>query len=246
MPVQLTDGTLQEREKGTPQGGVISPLLANLFLHYTFDVWMGKNYPELPFERYADDVICHCRTKDEAMQLLDDLRKRFQECGLELHPEKTKIIYCKDDNRRGGYTQEKFDFLSFTFRPRLSRNRWGKFFVSFSPAISKKAEKSVNQQVRGWQLYRSSRMELDDIARMVNPVIRGWINYYGSYHKSALDNIGRQIDKHLAKWVRRKYKKFRKHKNRAIKWIRDVKKRQPGLFAHLVYAEVNDWTVRAG
>ena len=142
-PVQEEDGQLVPREKGTPQGGVISPLLANLFLHYAFDRWMAKQYPQMPFERYADDAIVHCRTEAEAQEVRAAIAARLQECGLELHPEKTKIVYCKDDDRRRTYPNEKFDFLGYTFRPRRSKNRQGKFFINFSPAVSDKAVKAI-------------------------------------------------------------------------------------------------------
>jgi RNA-directed DNA polymerase len=132
-PVQREDGTLEAREKGTPQGSVVSPLLANLFLHYAFDRWMATHHPSLPFERYADDILCHCHSEAQARDLWRVLEQRFADCGLELHPEKTKIVYCKDDDRRGHSPNEKFDFLGYTFRPRRSKNRWGKYFVNFSP-----------------------------------------------------------------------------------------------------------------
>lgn len=231
-PVKLPDGTLKARDKGTPQGGVISPLLANLFLHYAFDVWMQRNYPAIPFERYADDAICHCKTEEQAKNLRRALEQRFQECGLKLHPEKTKIAYCKDDNRRGENDQEEFDFLGYTFRPRLSKNKWGEFFVSFSPAVSNKAKRKINHQIRNWRLYSYSDSNLEELARMHNPAIRGWINYYGSYCRSELDDMGRQLDMHLAKWAKRKYKKLRKYNSRALKWIRGVKHREPNMFAH--------------
>jgi retron-type reverse transcriptase len=102
-PVRMADGRLIGRERGTPQGGVISPLLANLFLHYAFDMWMRRNFPDIPFERYADDAICHCRTEDQAMALRTALETRFADCGLTLHPDKTKIVYCRDESRRENY-----------------------------------------------------------------------------------------------------------------------------------------------
>lgn len=231
-PVQLQDGRLQERERGTPQGGVISPLLANLFLHYVFDVWMRKHYPQVPFERYADDVICHCKTEEQARQLKDALEVRLEQCGLRLHPKKTKIVYCRDDNRRGNYPDEKFDFLGFTFRPRLSKNRGGKYFVNFSPAIGAKAVRKINQRIRSWRLHLRNGKTLEELADACNPVIRGWINYYGSYYRSALYNIARRLDIHLAKWAEWKYKKLRGHSRRAHQWIRDIKRREPNLFAH--------------
>lgn len=232
VPVELSDGTLQEREKGTPQGGVISPLLANLFLHYAFDRWMQKHHPEVPFERYADDAICHLKTREQAEQLKAELEKRLEECGLKLHPEKTHIVYCRDDNRRGNHEHEKFDFLGYTFRPRLSRRKDGKFYVKFSPAVSNKSIKKMNQRIRAWELHRMSGKALRELAHQINAVVRGWFNYYGHFYRSALDCVSRQIDLHLAKWAERKYKKLRGHSGRAIKWIRGIKKRQLDLFAH--------------
>ena len=231
-PVQLQDGTLQERKEGTPQGGVISPLLANLFLHYAFDRWMRKHYPEVPFERYADDAICHCSTEEQAKRLKAALDERFEQCGLKLHPEKTKIVYCKDDNRRGRYPQEKFDFLGFTFRPRLTRTKKGDLFVGFTPAVSSKAVQKMNRQIRSWQLHRWSSKPLEELALWCNPAVSGWFNYYGSYCRSAMDVVNRQLDLHLAKWAKRKYKRLGGSSSRAIRWVRGIKKRQPNLFAY--------------
>jgi RNA-directed DNA polymerase len=203
-PVELVDGKLQERHKGTPQGGVISPLLANLFLHYAFDEWMKRNYPENPFERYADDSVVHCRTEAEAKTVWKAIENRLADCGLKLHPEKTKIVYCKDDDRQGTSPQEKFDFLGYTFRARRSKNRYGKHFINFSPAVSNKAAKKMRQTMRKWKLHLRSDKEIDDIARMFNPYIQGWINYYGKYYKSALyptpapkSNTGKVVDEEI-------------------------------------------------
>jgi RNA-directed DNA polymerase len=165
-PAQLADGTLVLRQKGTPQGGVISPLLANLFLHYAFDEWMRRTYPQNPFARYADDVVVHCQTESEAGALRQAIAGRLAQCKLELHPEKTKIVYCKDDDRRGHYSNEKFDFLGFTFRARRSKNRWGKYFINFSPAVSDKAAKTMRRTMRSWRLHLRSDKALDDLSRM--------------------------------------------------------------------------------
>lgn len=238
-PVRLPDGTLQERHKGTPQGGVVSPLLANLYLHYAFDAWMRRNYPHIPFERYADDSLCHCRTQEQAEQLKRALEQRFAECGLELHPQKTKIVYCKDDDRRQDHPDTGFDFLGYSFRPRRSKNRWGKYFVNFSPAVSNKAAKAIRQEVRRWKLPRRSDKTLDDLARMFNAKIRGWVNYYGVYYKSALYPTLRHIDRKLSLWATRKYKRLRRHKRRASQWLERIARRQKGLFAHwrLLYGQ---------
>ncbi len=231
-PVQMADGTLCNREKGTPQGGVISPLLANLFLHYAFDMWMRKNCPHIPFERFADDVVCHCTSEAQAKWLQTAIERRFAECRLELHPQKTKIVYCKDADRRGSYFHEQFDFLGFTFRPRLSKNRRGKHFVNFSPAVSNKATKSMRETMREWRLHLRSDKSLEDLAGMFNPVIRGWINYFKSYYKSAMYPTFQHLDRILAKWAMRKYKKLRGHKRRAQQWITRIERKQPKLFAH--------------
>jgi len=169
-PVQLESGRIERRDKGTPQGGVVSPLLANLFLHYAFDEWMKRNYPNVPFERFADDVIVHCSTIEEASQIRKAIEKRLNQCKLELHQRKTKIVYCKDDDRRGSWSNEKFDFLGFTFRPRRSKNRWGKYFVNFSPAVSNKAMKSMRREMRKWKLHLRSDKSIEDLACMFNPV----------------------------------------------------------------------------
>jgi RNA-directed DNA polymerase len=244
-PVQMEDGSLVARERGTPQGGVVSPILSNLFLHYTFDIWMQRNHPTIPFERYADDVICHCRSEEQARTLRALLETRFAECGLTLHPDKTKVVYCKDDDRRGDYPDHKFDFLGYTFRPRLSRRRNG-FGVSFSPAVSGKALKSIRQTVRHWTLHERSDKTLDDLARMFNNHIRGWINYYGRFYKSALYPALRHIDRILARWVHRKFKPLRRHKRRTHHWLAHVVRRQPDLFAHWSFLYGRGRTMGAG
>jgi len=235
-PVQLVDGALEGREMGTPQGGVISPLLANLFLHYAFDKWMGRQFPEIPFERYADDVICHCRSERQAKDLLNAIKSRLAECRLELNLQKSRIIYCKDSYRKGSYINESFDFLGFTFRPRLSKTRHGKYFVNFSPAVSNKATKAMRQTIRSWNLHRRSDKSLEDFAHIFNPVIRGWMNYYGAYYKSALYRTFWHFDRVLSRWASRKYRKLRGRQRKAQQWIRRIRKRQPWLFAHWRFA----------
>lgn len=238
-PVRIQDGTELSRDKGTPQGGVVSPLLANLYLHYTFDRWMDRYYPDIPFERYADDGVAHCRCRVQAEQLKAALAERFAQCGLELHPQKTRIIYCKDDDRREDYPETSFDFLGYTFRPRRSKNRWGKAFINFSPAISNKASKAIRQEVRGWKLHLRSDKSLDDLARMFNAVIRGWIGYYSAFYKSALYPTLRHLDRKLVLWATRKFKRLRGHRRRADHWLRGVAGRQLSLFAHwrLLYGQ---------
>jgi RNA-directed DNA polymerase len=239
-PAMLGDGMLVERERGTPQGGVISPLLANLFLHYAFDVWLERGFPGVSFERYADDIICHRRSERQAMALRATLERRFSECGLALHPEKTKVVYCKDTNRKGDFAAIQFDFLGYTFRPRLAKWRGGLYGVSFLPAASPKALKTIRQSIRGWSLQTRSDKALADLARMFNPYIRGWINYYSHFYKSALYPTLLRIDAHLIRWVQRKFKRFRQQPRGAKAWLAGVVRTSPDLFAHwpLVHANV--------
>jgi RNA-directed DNA polymerase len=229
-PVQHADGRLEERTKGSPQGSVISPVLANLFLHYAFDEWMRRNHPHVMFERYADDAVIHAATRAQAESLLEAVRNRLKQCHLELHPEKTKIVYCQDSDRRGKHEHIKFDFLGYTFRPRRAKNRWGKYFVSFLPAISDKAAKKIRAAVRDWRLGASrNNQSLEEIARFVNPYVRGWVNYYGRYYRSALNPVLRHLERALVYWVRRKFKRFRRHQRKATHWLGRVARRQPRL-----------------
>jgi group II intron reverse transcriptase/maturase len=232
VPAMSDDGMLVEREQGTPQGGVISPLLANLFLHYVFDIWLGRGFPGVPFERYADDIICHCRSERQAVALRATLERRFAECGLALHPEKTKVVYCKDTNRKGDYPTIQFDFLGYTFRPRLAMWRGGSYGVSFLPAASPKALKAIRRVIRGWSFQTRSDKALDDLARMFNPYIRGWINYYSHFYKSVLYPTLLRIDAHLLRWAQRKFKRFRQRPRGARSWLARVTRSSPGLFAH--------------
>ena len=231
-PVSMPNGELVSREKGTPQGPVISPLLANPFLHYAFDRWMKENHSDIPFERYADDVICHCRSKAQAFSLRQALEARLAACKLELHPQKTKIVYCKDTNRRDGHSEQRFDFLGFTFRPRQSMNRAGRLFVSFSPAVSDKAAKAMRDTVRRWQLHHRGDLALEKIAHWTRPMLLGWIQYYGRFHRSALLSALRTLDSFIVRLAQRKYKRLRGHSKRAWDWLRGVQSRQPRLFAH--------------
>jgi RNA-directed DNA polymerase len=205
----MPGGVLVKSEKGTPQGGVVSPLLANLFLHYAFDLWMRTNQPHIPFERYADDVICHCKSKAQAEWLLASIEKRLAECKLELNLRKTQIVYCKDDRRKGKYSRVKFDFLGFTFQPRLVKGPYVGIFVGFTPAISNKASKAIRDEIRLWRLHRRTQQSLEDFSRMYNPIIRGWVNYYGSFYKSKLYDVFNPLNLTLARWAMRKYKKLR-------------------------------------
>ena len=231
-PLQLEDGSRIERERGTPQGGVASPLLANIFMHHAFDAWMKRRFPEVRFERFADDCVVHCGSQKQAEKVLEEIRVRLKECGLELHPDKTKIVYCKDDDRMGSYANESFDFLGYTFRPRLAKNKRGKMFVGFIPAIRPQAAKRIREEIRSWKLHLRSDKSLTDLAKMFNAHVQGWVNYYGRYYKSAMYPYLRNIERYLMRWAMRKYKRLRGHKHRAKEWLGRVRKREPGLFVH--------------
>jgi RNA-directed DNA polymerase len=226
------DGNQVVRDRGTPQGGVISPLLANLFLHYAFDHWMVRQFPKLPFCRYADDGLIHCRSQRQARYLLARLKSRLEECGLELHPKKTRVVYCRDIHRRQEYEHIQFDFLGYTFRPRRSKDRLGRVFANFTPGISRQSAKAIRQEVRRWRVQLKSEKSIKDLGCMFGPVIRGWINYFCRFHRSAYAPVARHLNLSLARWVMRKYKRFRGHKVRAIKWLRRLARRQPNLFPH--------------
>lgn len=231
-PLQGQDGTLTDRKLGTPQGSPISPVLANIYLHYTFDTWMARSFPGIQFERYADDVIVHCESATQARIVLAEITARLARCRLDVHPEKTRIVYCKDANRRGSSTHERFDFLGYTFRSRLAKSRHGVFFASFSPAVADSAAKEIRRTVRRWRLHLRSGQTLDDLARWCNPILQGWINYYGRFHRSALHRSLSQVSTYLVRWVMKKYKRFRGRPRRARWFLTDIARRQPGLFAH--------------
>jgi len=233
-PLALKDGTLEARASGTPQGGVISPLLANLYMHYAFDEWMRRNFPRVSFERYADDVVIHCGSREQAELVLEAVRRRLRDCKLELHPEKTRIVYCKDDRRRGDFGEHKFDFLGYTFRPRTSCVQGRRPFVGFLPAISNKATKQIKQTVRDWRLKAwGTSLTLADVAERLNPAVRGWVAYYGRFYRSkCLDVLGHYLTETLVRWAMRKYKRFRRKWGRAYCWLGNIAARTSGLFYH--------------
>ena len=231
-PFQRQDNTLVVREKGTPQGGVVSPVLANLFLHYAFDRWMARTHPSEPFARYADDAVVHCRSAAEAERLKAALQDRFAEVGLELHPTKTRIVYCRDSNRTGSYPHTRFDFLGYTFQPRLAQSKDGRSFVSFAPAVSRKAQTALRQKLQAMHLVRRTDLALEDLARLINPIVRGGPPYFGQYHRSVMRKVLAHLNWLLVQWVRRKYKPMRQHQRRATHWLGRLARRQPGLFVH--------------
>ncbi len=232
--IELPDGMIKIRDAGTPQGGVISPLLSNLFLHYVFDVWMNKNHPESPWCRYADDGICHCKTKRQAEILLVKLKQRFLECKLELHPDKTNIVYCKDNFRKEKYEgKTSFVFLGYEFRIRkLCSKKTNKMFVSFLPAICKEAKKSILREVKKLNIRYRSDLTLETIAQILNPKLRGWINYYGHYTKSAINRVFQSVNGTLVRWAMKKFKKLRDSFLRASQYIKKVLIHNRSLFAH--------------
>ena len=231
-PMAAENGSFIDRRRGTPQGGVVSPLLANLFMHYAFDLWMVREFPKLPFCRYADDGLVHCRSRHQALHVRGRLEDRLKECGLELHPKKTRVVYCKDLHRRQDYEDIQFDFLGYTFRPRRSKDRYGRVFVNFTPGISRESAKEIRQTVRSWRLQLKSEKSIEDLGRMFGSVIRGWINYYCRFYRSAYAPVARHLNWALARWVMRKFKRFKGHKIRAIEWLRHLARRQRSIFPH--------------
>ncbi len=245
-PMVMPDGSVVPRGKGTPQGSPISPVLANLFMHYAFDRWMDREHPACPFERYADDSVVHCDSEDQARNLRASIAQRFESVGLELHPGKTKVVYCKDDRRRGDSEHTSFDFLGYTFRARVVRGRRG-FFVSVNPAMSDTARCAIGKQIRNWHLNRRSGHDLAGIASDINAQVRGWFNYYGRFYRSTLYLFARRIDEHIIRWAMQKFKRLRGHLSRARAWLNAARQRQPRLFAHWhLIPLTNHWPVGAG
>jgi RNA-directed DNA polymerase len=231
--VPQLDGTLEERAKGTPQGSPISALLANLFLHYAFDLWMGRKFPTVRFERYADDSLVHCKSEKQARFVLEAIRSRFKECGLELHPVKTRIVYCKDDDQPGEYELIKVDFLGYTFQPRRAKNHRGEFFLSFLPAISTKAAKKIRATIRNsdWRMASTrNNQRLEDLAQLTNATVRGWMNYYGRFYRSKCIQVLRHFNRALAAWARWNHKRLRRREQASIHWVGRIARRDKQLF----------------
>jgi RNA-directed DNA polymerase len=226
------DGTLVQRERGTPQGSAISPLLANIFLHHAFDAWMAEQFPAIRFERYSDDAIVHCVSERQARFIRDKIAKRLEDWGLTLHPVKTRIVYCKDANRRGSHEHERFDFLGYTFRPRVCKSKHGKLFAGFTPAVSDDALKAIGTEIRRWRLHLRNGTTLKELARDINPIVQGWITYYGAFHASRLEPPLQRINAYLVRWGCQKYKRLKGHPRRAVRLLVNVARREPNLFAH--------------
>jgi RNA-directed DNA polymerase len=245
-PLQRQDGSLVARDRGTPQGSAISPVLANLFMHYAFDTWLTRTFPAVTFERYCDDAVIHCGSEAQARHVREALAARLAQVGLELHPDKTRIVYCRDADRRGEYEHTSFTFLGYTFRPRLAKNRFGKHFVSFLPAVSRDAVKAMGREIRSWHIAKRSDKTLSDLARMFNSIVQGWINYYGRFYKSALYPLLRRINEHLVRWACRKYKRLRRRERRARELLAGASRRYPGMFAHWRFGQrPAGWTMGA-
>lgn len=241
-PLQLADGTRVERTRGTPQGGVVSPTMANLFMHYAFDVWMTKTFPDTPWCRYADDGLVHCRTEQEAQAIKAALEARLRQCGLEMHPDKTKIVYCKDGQRKGQYPNTQFDFLGYTFRSRLVKNRKrNSMFVNFTPAVSNSALKSMRQATRKLNYRNRTNLSLADIARLHNPILRGWLEYYGRFYPSALYPVLRHFNRTLVAWAMKKFRRLKGHKIRASRFLQGLAAKCPYLFVHWQRGMVGDF-----
>lgn len=233
-PFMDGNGIVIKRECGTPQGGVISPVLANLFLHYAFDVWIARSYPDAPFERYADDAIIHCNTEKEALEILTSLEKRLKECKLEIHPLKTKIVYCQDKDRTKEYPVTSFDFLGYTFQKRFIKDKLGRLQFNFLPAVSLKSGKAFRKKVKAMNLHHLSGSKIEMIAEAINPMVRGWLNYFKKYCPSAMKYTMDCLNRRLVLWAMQKYKRFRGHRRRAVEWLKDIAKREPRMFAHWV------------
>ncbi len=230
-PLALPDGSLQQRDRGTPQGSAVSPVLANLFLHYAFDAWMAREYPTVQFERYADDVVVHCVTEAQAKRLVVAIGNRLAEVGLQLSPAKTRIVYCKDGRRRLDHEHTAFTFLGFTFRARGARGKNGRNFTGFLPAVSKDALTKMSREVRRWRLHLRTGHTLAELARKINPIVRGWMRYYGAFYRTALDPLLRRINAYLVRYLRAKYRRLRPLKKALACWQR-ITRQQPRLFAH--------------
>lgn len=232
-PVLLPDGTCKDPEgKGTPQGGVISPLLSNLYLHYCIDKWLDIHFSEVKMVRYADDMIIHCKTEHQAADLLDKIRLRLSECGLTLHPEKTKIVYCKKSGRNLKGRSVQFDFLGFSFQPMITRLRKGGVFLQYDFKMSRKSKKRIVQEIREMRFHKKSQSTIQDLAKSLNLKIRGWINYYGKLKRKSLKPVFYYLHHRMIKWILNKYKRFKRSRVLAVKWLRRITVQYPNLFYH--------------
>lgn len=236
-PIEHKDGSKEYPTKGSPQGGVVSPLLSNLYLHYAFDKWMSIHYSGIVFERYADDIVVHCSSKQEAEQLLTAIRERLKQCGLRLHPVKTKIVYCKNSNRKDKHEEVSFDFLGFRFKPKKARNRQtGEIFTDFGPAsISQKSMKKILDTIRSKNINCRVGEELDDLSRDLAAHIRGWMNYFGKINKWFLYPVTAAINGRLIMWATNRYKRLNGSSWQGRQWLRAIYQDYPNMFEHWKY-----------
>lgn len=231
-PVQTITGELVAKHgKGTPQGGVISPLLANLFLHYAMDKWLEQTHSAVRYVRYADDAILHCKSKEQADYVLRNLNKRMRQCGLELHPEKTKLVYCRDYRRQGEYSNVKFDFLGYSFQPRTAKSkRDGALYLGYDCAISISSKKRIAEKMRELDIDHLTHKSIVGVAQFLEPYIRGWINYYGKFRLWEMNPVFQLLRRRLVMWARKRYKRYKTSLNRAYSWLVRVKEQYPTLF----------------
>jgi RNA-directed DNA polymerase len=237
-PMQTQDGIIIERVTGTPQGSAASPVLANLFMHYAFDTWLAREFPTVEFERYADDAVVHCVTRRQAEVVLAAIAERMEQVGVRLHPDKTKIVYCKDGRRTGEHQHTSFVFLGYEFRARPVKGKDGRMHVGFTPAVSPKALKAMGQVVRSWRLHLRTGTDLNELAKLINPVVAGWMHYYGRFGRSQMYPLLQRINTYLMRWAWRKYKRLRAWK-RLSRWWSGILDRDPGLFAHWAWARTS-------
>jgi RNA-directed DNA polymerase len=231
-PFETAEGEQLPRRRGTPQGGVVSPILMNLFMHYTFDVWMKRTNPQCSFARYADDAVVHCQSQKQAEEVMQSIALRLTECGLTMHPEKSKIVYCKDGKRTRPFPHVYFTFLGYTFRPRKAMSKQRRLFTGFLPGVSKDALKRMRKEVRGWNLTRQTHVSLAALAKQYNPIIQGWWNYYGAFYRAAMFHLYEHIERALARWASRKYKTLSSRRRASMQWLRKMKDAEPQLFHH--------------
>lgn len=231
-PFETAEGEQLPRERGTPQGGVVSPILMNLFMHYTLDAWMKRTNPQCPFARYADDAVVHCKSQKQAEEVMRLIASRLAECGLTIHPDKSKIVYCKDGKRTRPFPHVHFTFLGFTFRPRKATGPQRRLFIGFLPGVSNDALKRMRKEVRGWNLTRQTHVSLAALAKQYNPIIQGWWNYYGAFYRTAMFRLHEHIERALARWASRKYKALSRRRQASMQWLRKMKDADPQLFHH--------------
>jgi RNA-directed DNA polymerase len=240
-PIRMPDGRLVERDRGTPQGSAVSPVLANLYMHYAFDTWLEREWPTVQFERFADDAVVHCATEHQARQVWAGLSDRLGSVGLQLHPDKTKIVYCRDSNRRQKFELTSFTFLGYTFRPRETKaEKTGVIFTSFQPAMSPMALKDKSQELRRMRIHKHTAMDLQELAEWINPIVRGWMNYYGRFNRAEMYSLLQRVNTYVMRWARKKYVRLRSWK-RFKAWWRGITEREPGLFAHWAWMRAYLW-----